>query len=85
MLSPVRLISIASFALLVYSQGNPVNIEPDLLYPRETDSIYSYPSPNITGIGGWDVAIKKAKNFVSQLTLEEKVSICTGNGFPGEP
>lgn len=70
---------LASTAL---GQGDPKVIQPDTFYPREQDSPYSYPSPNATGIGGWDVAIAKAKLFVSQLTTKEKVSLSTGTGFP---
>ncbi|GKZ21087.1 hypothetical protein AbraIFM66951_002480 [Aspergillus brasiliensis] len=70
---------------VAHSQGTPTNLEPDLFQPREPFSNYSYPSPNATGRGGWDVAISKAKRFVSRLTIEEKVSICTGTGFPPEP
>ncbi len=51
--------------------------------PSEPFSPFSYPSPNATGLGGWEVAIGKARRFISQLTLEEKVSICTGNRAPG--
>jgi beta-glucosidase len=69
-------------ASIAVAQGDPKNVEPDSFYPREPDSPYSYPSPNATGIGGWDIAITKAKRFVSQLSIEEKVGLCTGNGFP---
>ncbi|KAK9349700.1 glycoside hydrolase superfamily [Lipomyces doorenjongii] len=62
-----------------------MNVEQDLFSPREPETPYSYPSPNATGIGGWDIAIAKAKRFIAQLTLEEKVSICTGTGFPPDP
>lgn len=34
-----------------------------------------YPSPNGTGTGSWAEAYSKAKAFVDQLTLEEKVSL----------
>ncbi|KAJ5279028.1 glycoside hydrolase family 3 protein [Penicillium angulare] len=67
------------------AQGDPKDIEPDDFYPREPDSPYSYPSPNITGLGGWDVAISKARLFVSELTTEEKVSLSNGTGFPPDP
>lgn len=66
----------------VQAQGNPMIYPPDTLSPSEPNSPYSYPSPNATGMGGWDVAIAKARRFIAQLTVEEKVSICTGNGFP---
>ncbi|KAN0093506.1 glycoside hydrolase family 3 protein [Hyaloscypha variabilis] len=41
-----------------------------------------YPSPNITGAGGWEDALAKAKAFVSQLTLEEKSTMVTGTPGP---
>lgn len=37
-----------------------------------------YPSPWITGTGEWSDAYAKAKDFVSQLTLLEKVNLTTG-------
>ncbi|KAI0008315.1 putative beta-glucosidase G [Xylariaceae sp. FL0662B] len=40
------------------------------------------PSPNATGIGGWEEALAKAKAFVSQLTLEEKADMVTGQPGP---
>jgi beta-glucosidase len=73
---------LAVLAHVANCQGDPINIEPDLLWPREPYSEYSYPSPNATGRGGWDTAIAKAKRFVDRLTIEEKVTICTGTGFP---
>lgn len=73
------LLSASASAQGVLSQfDNP----PDLLWPREPYSPYSYPSPNATGAGGWQLAIQKAKRFVAQLTIEEKASLCTGNGNP---
>lgn len=69
--------------VIVDAQGDPPkNIEPDLSYPRQPDSPYSYPSPNTTGRGGWDVAFAKAKRLVDLLTVEEKVKVCSGNGSP---
>ncbi|KAH7382479.1 glycoside hydrolase superfamily [Phaeosphaeria sp. MPI-PUGE-AT-0046c] len=41
-----------------------------------------YPSPNITGIGGWEAAFEKAKAFVAQLTTEEKADMVTGQAGP---
>ncbi|SMR54656.1 unnamed protein product [Zymoseptoria tritici ST99CH_1E4] len=40
------------------------------------------PSPNATGVGGWEDALEKAKAFVSQLTLEEKAFMVTGQPGP---
>lgn len=41
-----------------------------------TDNVY--PSPNITGAGGWEAALAKANAFISQLNLTEKVYMVTG-------
>ncbi|EOD49601.1 putative beta-glucosidase g protein [Neofusicoccum parvum UCRNP2] len=46
-----------------------------------------YPSPNMTGIDsasltGWSGALEKAEAFLSNLTLEEKVSLLTGAPGP---
>ncbi|TVY81023.1 putative beta-glucosidase G [Lachnellula suecica] len=41
-----------------------------------------YPSPNATGVGGWEGAIVKARAFVSQMTLEEKADMVTGTPGP---
>lgn len=37
-----------------------------------------YPSPKVTGAGGWEAALEKAKLFVGQLTLQEKADMVTG-------
>jgi len=42
-----------------------------------------YPSPPTTGQGIWAEAVAKARAFVSDLTLEEKVNITTGVGLTG--
>ncbi|OJJ85358.1 uncharacterized protein ASPGLDRAFT_73965 [Aspergillus glaucus CBS 516.65] len=39
-----------------------------------------YPSPEMSGIGGWDEALSKAQAMVSQMSLEEKVNITGGYG-----
>jgi beta-glucosidase len=44
----------------------------------------SYPSPWMHGGNGWDDAYVKAKAFVSQLTLLEKVNLTTGVGWTNE-
>ena len=43
-----------------------------------------YPSPWGEGVGDWADAYSKAKAFVSQLTLLEKVNLTTGVGWEGE-
>ncbi|KAL7271296.1 hypothetical protein RUND412_005956 [Rhizina undulata] len=40
-----------------------------------------YPSPRIDGAGDWADAYAKAKAFVDQLTLLEKVNLTTGTGW----
>jgi len=37
-----------------------------------------YPSPQMSGIGGWDEALSKVQAMVSQISSEEKVSITGG-------
>jgi beta-glucosidase len=40
-----------------------------------------YPSPWMTpGVVGWEEAYLKARDFVSQLTLTEKINLTTGVG-----
>ena len=44
----------------------------------------SYPSPWMNGGNGWQEAYAKAQEFVSQLTLLEKINLTTGVGWEGE-
>jgi beta-glucosidase len=37
-----------------------------------------YPSPQISGAGGWGAALEKARAFLAQLSTEEKAQIVTG-------
>ncbi|CZT09146.1 probable beta-glucosidase precursor [Rhynchosporium agropyri] len=41
-----------------------------------------YPSPNATGIGGWEEALVKARHFTAQLTPDEKANMVTGKPGP---
>ncbi|KAH9217428.1 glycosyl hydrolase family 3 N terminal domain-containing protein [Leptodontidium sp. 2 PMI_412] len=41
-----------------------------------------YPSPNATGVGGWEEALAKAKEFTAQLTPAEKADMVTGKPGP---
>lgn len=73
-------------------QGNDTAPFPNVYYPdgvspnpeTEAGSQYNqtsppkYPSPWGTGAGDWAAAYKKATAMVSQMTLEEKVNITTG-------
>lgn len=44
----------------------------------------SYPSPWMRGGNGWQDAYAKAQQFVSGLTLLEKINLTTGVGWEGE-
>ncbi|KIX06192.1 uncharacterized protein Z518_04166 [Rhinocladiella mackenziei CBS 650.93] len=44
----------------------------------------SYPSPWGSGAGDWGAAYEKARAFVSQLTLLEKVNLTTGVGWESD-
>ncbi|KAI1410099.1 glycoside hydrolase family 3 protein [Hypoxylon sp. FL1857] len=45
-----------------------------------------YPSPWMSGATqGWEEAYAKARDFVSQLTLAEKINLTTGVGWEGGP
>jgi len=62
-----------------------MGIEPKLMKTQTTDSLQTsppfYPSPWMTpGVIGWEDAYSKAKDFVGQLTLLEKVNLTTGVG-----
>jgi beta-glucosidase len=69
---------------------------PDTTYPNATvpyavagaqdgqTSPPEYPSPWGEGLGDWAEAYQKARAFVSQLTLTEKVNLTTGVGWEGE-
>lgn len=67
--------AVALFATLTAAQnafdGGPYFTSPSVL-----------PSPNTTGAGGWQAALSKANNFLSQLNLTEKVSMVTGAAGP---
>ncbi|KAI5202615.1 hypothetical protein E4T39_04702 [Aureobasidium subglaciale] len=59
------------------------------IQPLNTTILGSYghspavlPSPNATGVGGWEDAAARAKAFVAQLTLEEKSKMVTGQPGP---
>jgi beta-glucosidase len=38
------------------------------------------PAKTVTGDGPWASAVARARNFVANLTLEEKVNLTTGAG-----
>ena len=61
------------------------NIDPSTQLHKRADLAYSephYPSPWMDPKAvGWEEAYEKAKAFVSQLTLLEKVNLTTGIGY----
>ncbi len=68
---------------LIIQQTSPIETFPG----SDDDARYSppfYPSPWMTGQGEWADAYTKAREFVSQLTLLEKVNLTTGVGWEGE-
>ena len=75
--------------------GNTTAPFPYATYPNaqspdpaaQGDNFFSppyYPSPWGSGAGEWASAYGKARAFVSQLTLLEKVNLTTGVGWEGE-
>jgi len=69
---------------------------PDSTYPNATNDAAAagavsgqtsppkYPSPWGEGLGDWEHAYAQARDFVSQLTLTEKVNLTTGVGWESE-
>ncbi|KAF4983088.1 hypothetical protein FZEAL_1417 [Fusarium zealandicum] len=86
MLSLLFLSFLFVFDSLAYSRADPSE-NPQVL-ARAEDLAFSpphYPSPWMDPEAtGWQDAYAKAKDFVSQLTLLEKVNLTTGVGWMGE-
>ncbi|KAI3394221.1 hypothetical protein diail_2996 [Diaporthe ilicicola] len=61
-----------------FESENPVTIKGSQDFQA---SLPKYPSPWGEGLGDWAEAYTKARAFVSQLTLEEKVNLTTGTGW----
>jgi beta-glucosidase len=70
------------FALVGQMTGlNTESLTLDQTTPSNASLAYSppfYPSPWMTGTGDWTEAYQQARDFVSQLTLLEKVNLTTG-------
>lgn len=67
----LRILSLAGFAATVVAQFN-------INHTQYGTSPPVYPSPQISGAGGWDASLEKARAFLAQLTTEEKAQIVTG-------
>ena len=77
-------IAAAVLASVAIVQGQTNFSQPGPAWNHEdyTTSPPVYPSPNITGGGGWEAALEKAKNWVAQLTTDEKALLVTGTEGP---
>jgi len=81
----VALISLEFASAQSYNNNtNPTIPGNNSTSPPALDNAFSppfYPAPWVDGSGGWADAIAKAKQFVGQLTLLEKVNLTTGTGW----
>lgn len=89
--------AVAQSSMTQVPQGNETAPFPNVTYPDgispnpaaaagaqyNQTSPPKYPSPWSTGAGDWSAAHKKAAAMVSQMTLEEKVNMTTGNSEIG--
>ena len=92
----MRAILLAALPLALAQVDPPGTPFPNSTFPNSTDpstnggaesgqtSPPKYPSPWGEGLGDWEAAYAKARTFVSQLTLVEKVNLTTGVGWEGE-
>lgn len=67
----LRPLSLLGSAAIVAAQFNFVHTQYETSPPV-------YPSPQISGVGGWDEALEKARAFLAELTTEEKTQMVTG-------
>ena len=67
MYAVIRLVNILYFGWIVLAQ--------------EANSPPFYPSPVIRGSGDWFASYVKAREFVANLTIPEKVNLTTGTGM----
>ncbi|CAG8956585.1 hypothetical protein HYFRA_00003974 [Hymenoscyphus fraxineus] len=72
-------LQVAAFAATASAIVQPLNT---IILGSYGHSPAVYPSPNATGVGGWEAALEKAKAFVAQLTPEEKDIMVTGTPGP---
>ncbi|KAF3039252.1 hypothetical protein E8E11_004825 [Didymella keratinophila] len=71
----LQTLSVVGFAAIAAAQFN-------INHTQYGTSPLVYPSPQISGAGGWDAALEKAQAFLAQLTTEEKAQIVTGTSGP---
>lgn len=58
------------------NSGNDRVVQDDTYFYGQSPPFY--PTPEMSGVGGWDEALSKAQNMVSQMSLEEMVSLTGG-------
>jgi len=76
---------LAALPLAVLAQNGTNTTDPTRDSPLDlAQSPPKYPSPWGEGLGDWADAYAKAQEFVSGLTLTEKVNLTTGVGWQGE-
>ncbi|KAF1948441.1 avenacinase [Byssothecium circinans] len=71
-----------STALALFALAATSNAQFGYKHTQYETSPPVYPSPNITGTGGWDAALEKSRAFLAQLSLEEKSQMVTGTFGP---
>lgn len=69
--------------LYTYNYTSGIKINDTSIGVNNSFSPPFYPSPETRGAGNWTNAVEKARMFVSNLTLEEKVNLTTGVGWTG--
>lgn len=67
----LRTLSLLGYATAVVAQFN-------INHTQYGTSPPVYPSPQISGAGGWDAALEKAQTFLAELTTEERAQLVTG-------
>jgi len=79
------LLALSTSALLASVRADVITRIPDAAPPgfEEWTSPIVVPAKNVSGDGSWSSAVAKARAFVAQLTLDEKVNLTTGIGING--
>lgn len=78
MLSSLILSLAAASPMFLAARAQDI-ITDDTFFYGQSEPVY--PTPEASELGAWADAITKAKHFVSQLTLEEKVYIVSGKMY----
>lgn len=76
-MNAIRLGALAVFAGTAATQGQITN---DTYFYGQSEPVY--PSPNATGLQGWESAVSQARQFVMQLSIAEKTNLTGGYANP---